>query len=313
MSIVIPLLFDTGRKLGLWVAFDERAWLLGGAGVHRFTVGMRIDSRNTLPVGTSVALGGTAWLVTSTSRDYLGRWTTEKPFAVYAEPFSSNLVLEMRDDQLALIEQRRAAADGSVRLDLEFAATLTGGLPADEPSPPRRGRRNNALASTAGGWPVAHGTHTLTYTASQWAELLAGLTAHTSLAVVMPVPLLDPSAHEVAKLLRDAVKLITDGQPAKAVVDARRAIEVADTVFGDLQANNAAMKAITDIAPNDRTQDQRFALLRHALFSLASPPAHGDAKANQFVWSREAAVAVISSVAALAAVRSDASSATKQP
>lgn len=127
------------------------------------------------------------------------------------------------------------------------------------------------------------------------------------------MPTLDPDAQAASALLRDAVKLVTDGQPAKAVIDARRAIEVMDTAFGRLNANNAAMKAITEIPPNDRTQDERFALLRHALYSLASPPAHGDTKAEQFTWDREAALAVIAGVASFAAVRSDARRTTAQP
>ncbi|AEB44300.1 hypothetical protein VAB18032_15950 [Micromonospora maris AB-18-032] len=127
------------------------------------------------------------------------------------------------------------------------------------------------------------------------------------------MPALDPDAQAVSALLREAVKLVAAGHPAKAVIDARRAIEVADTVFGALNASNAAMKLITDIPPNDRTQEERFALLRHALFSLASPPAHGDPKAEQFTWSREAALVVISAVASLMAVRSDAGRTTGQP
>ncbi|MEU8663018.1 hypothetical protein [Actinoplanes philippinensis] len=315
MGVLLPLLFDSQRKTGVWVSLDDRAWLVGGAGVHRFTVTMQVDSRNTLPPGTPISLSGAVWLVTPTSRDYLGRWETDKPLALYPEPFSTKLVLGLHDEQLALIEQRRAKADGSVRLELDIDAAVPGGLPKDEPASPQPwwSLRQRSHTASSSAWPVAHNRHTLSFTPSEWTQLSVGLSTHTALVVVVPVPTLDPTAQVVSTLLRDAIKLVGEGQPAKAVIDARRAVEMLDTVFGDLNTSNNAMKAITDIAPNARTQDERFALLRHALFSLSSPPAHGDPKAEQFVWDREAALAVISAVASLAAVRSHASSATTQP
>lgn len=91
MSALIPFRFDSRREVGVWVSFDEQRWLLGGAGVHRFTVAMHVDGRNTLPVGTPVSLSGAVWRMTSGSRDYLGRWTTEKPIALYGRPFTTNL------------------------------------------------------------------------------------------------------------------------------------------------------------------------------------------------------------------------------
>ena len=51
----------------------------------------------------------------------------------------------------------------------------------------------------------------------------------------------------------------------------------------------------------DRTTlDQRLALLRHALYSLASAAPHGDPVAASVEWDREKALAVIA-VSALAA------------
>jgi hypothetical protein len=312
---VISFLFDSRRQMGVWVSFDGQRGILGGAGVHRFVMAMHVDGRNTLPVGTPVLLTGAAWLVTSGSRDYLGQWTTEKPVALYAQPFSAQLVLELRDDQLALIDQRRLKgnAGGDVRFELEIHAALTGGLPREEaPRPPRwRWWRKKPMSVASGPWPVAYNGHTVTFTSGQWGELLAGINAHAALAVVLPVPVFDGDAHAVGVRLRDAIKLLGEGQAGKAVIDARRAIETMDRAFGELDAGQAAMKAIVDIPPVDRTQEQRFALARHALFSLASPSAHGDAHADTFTWDRETAVAVIAAVAALGAMRSKVE--TRQP
>jgi hypothetical protein len=314
--VLIPFLFDSRRQIGVWVSFDEQRGLVGGAGVHRFVMAMQVDGRNSLPVGTPVLLTGTAWLVTTGSRDYLSGWTTEKPVALYAQPSSAQLVLELRDDQLALIDQRRLNGNGGgVRIELEIHAALTGGLPREaEPPGSRRRWRWGTKKPTpveSGPWPVAYNGHTVTFTPGQWAELLAGINAHAALAVVLPVPVFDADAHAVGVLLRDAIKLVSEGQAAKAVIDARRAIETMDRAFGDLDSGQTAMKAIVDIPPVDRTQEQRFALVRHAMFSLASPSAHGDAHADTFTWDRDTAVAVIAAVAALGAVRSRAK--TRQP
>jgi hypothetical protein len=125
------------------------------------------------------------------------------------------------------------------------------------------------------------------------------------LLVVLPVPVFEADAHAVGVLLRDAIRLVGDGQPGKAVVDARRAIETMDEVFGRPEKTRAPIKAIAEIEAESRTQGQRIALLRHALFSLASPPAHGDKHAGTFTWNRETALAVVAAVTALAAVRAD--------
>jgi hypothetical protein len=84
-----------------------------------------------------------------------------------------------------------------------------------------------------------------------------------------------------------------------------------DRAFGELDTRRAAIKAIVDIPPEDRTQEQRLALVRHALYSLASPPAHGDANADTFTWNRVTAIAVIAAATALGAVRFEVQ--TRQP
>jgi hypothetical protein len=309
MSVLIPFMFDSQRQIGVWVSFDEQRSLIGGAGVHRFVMAMQVDGRNTLPMGTPVLLSGTAWLVTSGSRDYLGQWTTEKPVALYAQPSSAQLVLELRDDQLALIDHRRLKGNGGggVRLELEIHAALTGGLLREETPPASRWpwQRTKPSRAESGPWPVAHNGHTVTFTPGQWAELLAGINAHAALTVVLPIPVFDADAHAVGVLLRDAIKLVSEGQAAKAVIDARRAIETMDRAFGDLDTRHAAIRTIVDIPPTERNQEQRFTLVRHALFSLASPSAHGDAHADTFTWNRETALAVIAAVAALGAARSE--------
>jgi hypothetical protein len=234
----------------------------------------------------------------------VGRWTTDNPVVIRSDPFTEQFVLDLHDDQLALIERRRLAGDGTVRLDIEINAALTGGLPASRPSAVADDETPDEMTFGDGSWPQVHRTHTVFISASQWTDTLIGINAHAAMAIIVPLPLLDNAAREVGNVLRDALEMIATGKPAKAVIDARRVIEILDDVFGDLKKSKAEIKAIADITADQRTQDQRFALLRHALYSVASPPAHGDRDALAFTWQRDNAMTVLAAVAALAVLRS---------
>jgi len=52
---------------------------------------------------------------------------------------------------------------------------------------------------------------------------------------------------------------------------------------------------------HDRTLEQRLAMLRHSLFSIACLDAHEDEVTVTVDWDREKALAVIAGVSALAA------------
>ncbi|MGK5519165.1 hypothetical protein ACSNN9_07385 [Micromonospora sp. URMC 107] len=308
MGYNVTLTFDSMHDVSLWLSFDERRFLQGGAGVHRLTLALKIDARGTLPAGTPIALGGSAWLTTG-SREYLGQWATESPITVYDKPSSETLVLALTDDQVAIIEQRRAKNGGGFNIELEVDALLTSGLPARSFEPPRRAswwlRRAPAPEPVITGWPKAHSNHSVYFTSGQWSEMLAGINAYASLAVVAPLPALDPDAHAVATHLREAIRLVANGDVTQGVTEARRAIEALDAVFGTPDRGKKAIREIAEITPESRTLSERVALLEHALFSLASPAAHADPDAATFHWNRERAKLVVASVAALAACRSD--------
>jgi len=99
-----------------------------------------------------------------------------------------------------------------------------------------------------------------------------------------------------SRALRPAIRKVSDGEYGDAVVAARRAID-------DMGTGWASEKSVVGTARDKRSLDQRLSLLRHALFSLASPPAHGDPVAASIKWDRENAMTVIAGVAALAACR----------
>jgi len=304
VALVFSLVFDSQQDVALWLSFDERRYLHGGAGMHRLTMEMRLDARHTLPTGTPLSLGGHAWLHTTT-REYLGRWTTEHPVAIREQPFSAALILDLNDDQLALIEQRRAKNGGNFSIDLDVQALVLPGLPpaATPPSRPRwpwRARpQPQPLRQTA--WPIAEAQHTLNFTHGPWFEMLAGINYHASLSIVAPMPTLDPVAQKTAARIREALRLIGNNEPEKAVVEARRAIEAMNVDLGDTDRSSTAIRAIVGIKATDRTVEQRLALLEHALHSLSSPAAHGDRHATTFDWNRQRAILVVAAVNALAA------------
>src|SRR5450432_4136926 len=106
---VFPL--GGGREMS--VSIGEPTGLHGGAGVHRLTCPIGLDARNTIGGGVPVTLTGWAWL-RMTGMDWLGGWSTERPVVTRdGQPLGATLVLPLTDEQLAVIEQRRAGSVGA--------------------------------------------------------------------------------------------------------------------------------------------------------------------------------------------------------
>jgi hypothetical protein len=146
-------------------------------------------------------------------------------------------------------------------------------------------------------WPTKALQDSVHVHAATWVRMLRQVNAGTSLAVVLPVPLDYAAAARVGSHLRAAIAKVNNTDYDGAVTEARRAIDALTEIRPAWPTENDVRltKAV------DRTFDQRLAMLKHALFGLASPAAHGDEVAASFNWSRETALAVIAGVAALAA------------
>ena len=129
-----------------------------------------------------------------------------------------------------------------------------------------------------------------------WERFLAQTALAFSLAVVVPVPLDTSAAARVGAHLRDAIRKVNEGEYEDAVTAARRAIDDMGTAW-------LAERSVVQTQKDQRTLEQRLAMLRHSLHALASPSAHGDAVAASVKWDREKALAVIAGVSALAACR----------
>jgi hypothetical protein len=279
-GLVALISFGGGRQLSIKVR--EPNALMRGAGMHRLTFPVELDARNTISGGVPITLSGHAWLSMS-STDWLGTWTTER-VVVSQEglTFDAVIVLTLNDEQLAVIEQRRAGGDLRLMLDVNV---VLGYDPAAS-----SGDQNTR-------WPASSFQENLYIYGDAWRRLLHQTALATSLAVVVPVPLDGGAAAKVGTHLREAIRKVNDGEYGDAVLAARRAI---DSMGTDWIAEKAAVQTQKD----QRSLHDRLSALRHALHALASPSAHGDEVADSIRWDREKALAVIAGVSALAACKS---------
>lgn len=253
-----------------------------GAALHRLTFPIALDTRNTMVGGVPIALNGWAWL-SMTGMDWLGGWSTERPVVTReGQAFDATGVLPLTDEQLAVIEQRRAGSDISVQFD---GNAVLGYDPKVATGP-----ENDC-------WPERSFQERIHIYRDAWGRLLSQVSPATSLAVVVPVPLDATTAARAGTHLREAIRKVNNGEYGDAVIEARKAIDAMDGQAPDWEAE----RRIVNVRKEERTATQRLAMLRHALHSLASPAAHGDDHAIEIRWDRESALAVIAGVAALAA------------
>jgi hypothetical protein len=274
---VALITFGGDRQLSINIR--EPNALMRGAGLHRLTFPVELDARNTIDGGVPITLSGHAWL-SMAGIDWLGSWTTERPVVSQeGSTFDAVAVLTLSDEQLAVIEQRRAGSDLRLMLD----ANLVLGYDPAASSGDQNAR-----------WPARSFQENLYIYSDTWQRLLYQTALATSLAVVVPVPLDMSAAAKVGVHLRDAIRKVNDGEYEDAVLAARRAIESMGT-------NWIPEKAALQTPKDQRSLHERLSTLRHALHGLASPSAHADEVAASIQWDREKALAVIAGVSALAA------------
>jgi hypothetical protein len=115
-------LIPFGGNRQLSINIREPNAIQQGAVLHRLTFPVELDSRNTITGGVPVTLSGSAWL-SVIGMDWLGTWTTERPVVTQEDQtFDAVLVLSLTDEQLAVVEKKRAGRD--LRLTLDANVTL---------------------------------------------------------------------------------------------------------------------------------------------------------------------------------------------
>ncbi len=273
------LRFGSGRELLVKIGAPDA--LLRGAGLHRLSFPVELDTRKTMGAGIPFTLSGQAWLGSYRS-DWLGFLATEVPSVTYLHDFTARLILALTDDQLAVIEQRRAGADFQLGIDVHVTLGFDPAVVDSDSDEP---------------WPVRSAQEPMHVYKEMWVRLLSQVDVGSSLTVVMPVPLGNGLAGQIGQHLREAIRKINLGEFGDAVIEARKAIDVMDGAAGQRPSEATLIRT----PARDRTLDQRRHLLRHAAHSMASPSAHGDPTARTFQWTRESALAIVAAIAALAA------------
>lgn len=271
--------YGGGRELSLKIGVPNG--LQKGAGLHRLTFPAEFDTRNTIGGGVPVTLNVHAWLGASRG-DWLGPLITdEQVVTIDGLPFPANLMLAISDEQLAVIEHRRAGSDLIIWLAGQVVLGYDPGV---------------AGGTTDERWPSGIFSNTVTVLAETWERLLSQAAAGTSLAIVVPVPLDQSTAGRVGKHLRDAITKVNAGEYEDAVTATRKAIEA-------MGRNWEPEDTVAKIPSRQRSLAQRLAMLRHSLYAIACLSAHEDAVTVTVNWDREKALAVIAGVSALAACR----------
>lgn len=273
-----------GGDRQLYIDISAPTMIGCGAGVHQLWFPVQLDARRTIGGGVSVSLTGHAWIGPS-RHDYLGPWTTAEAVATFEDQrIPANIVLPVSDEQLAVIEQRRAAADLTFWLDTNVVLGYDPAV-AD-------GDHNDR-------WPARQAQDSVAVQGEVWERLLTQANAGMSLAVVVPVPLDRSTAGRAGAHLREAIRKLNTGEYSDAVTEARKAMEA----VADPDRTWKVTRAALEVAKDSRSLGERMTIASYAMYGLASPAAHGDENASTVKWGRETALAVITGVAAILACR----------
>ena len=198
-----------------------------------------------------------------------------------------SLGLELSNDQLIALDANRRDSDLELRVDVTVTVL----------SPP-----GDAFPSY-GPMQCIVRVHR-----ESWLRLLDQNQIEVTLAIRVPMPLgansarlttetsvgstIDSWARTVA-LLREAREDFRDGRYRASVSVCRRVLESLEGLF--LFAPRKALPTTT----KERTLEERWASVFWELKSLTDPAHHEDANAQQFVWTRSDAEAILASVAAM--------------
>lgn len=99
------LQFGQGRDLKVDVG--EPIGIQQGAGLHRLIVPLNLLAINNLNAGIPLGISGCAWL-SMAGMEWLGNWQIDRPLGTRTFEFGGQIVLPLSDDQLAVIEKKRA-------------------------------------------------------------------------------------------------------------------------------------------------------------------------------------------------------------
>jgi hypothetical protein len=163
----------------------------------------------------------------------------------------------------------------------------------------RAGRRPGFTLRLHGYLPgdTSEGTHQessdyFTIAASTWLDLIERVNASVAFTVPVPVATAEGAIAEGAALLKDARRLVNEGNIDAAIVTARKVLERAQAAaqWPDITRNE-------DL--RERSQDQRWRAIWKAALDQAAGAAHEDEVTKDFSYRRREAEALIGIAASM--------------
>jgi hypothetical protein len=252
----------------------EAVGLTPGLGVHRLSI--RFDTPENLEADANAPLSfaGELWV-----RDLPGNIGWVGPLSqpsLHKPRFASRLDMNatITDAQLRLLEKLRAGRELQLQVDL----TMT-------------------VIGKVGAWPTAERQFMVSIPHVEWARILNSVDAGAFVDVQVPITNIEGRAI-AARRLREGNLAILNGDFEGAVSKAR---SVFDAVRPACKTKELYATAWNK-KPDDRTQDERWAMLIQSAFALFSGAPHDDQGTTEhFEWSRADAVAALATAAGLLA------------
>ncbi|MCU1682920.1 MAG: hypothetical protein JWQ81_3659 [Amycolatopsis sp.] len=242
--------------------------LTPGTGVHRLAVTVTVASVG-LEEGLPIQLSGDLHIELNNANRWLGPLHI-KHVTTRGYTCTEQLTCSLSDSQLRALEALRDGKDLPLRLHLDAVLLY----PVD------------------GLYPVAQAQEVALVRAEVWARQLASVGTAVVMEVLVPLPLDGSELRRAVGRIREAKGHITDGKYEEAVIKGRAALDYVREV---VPADPSAQKTVAKV----RTQAQRWRVLIDDLYSLASGANHDDAVTEDFTWSRDDAVMIVSTVAGL--------------
>jgi hypothetical protein len=200
-ATLVLLHFGQGRDLKIDIG-DPIA-IQQVAGIHRLILPAKMIATNQLGSGIPLEVSGCAWL-SMTGMDWLGIWRTDRPLVTRNIEFDGTLVLPLTDEQLAVIEKRRAGREVRILFDADVVLYDPATPEGYESSPDR--------------WPVRSFQESVYIYSEAWQRMLTHTAIAMSMALVVPVPLDSSPAAKVGAHLREAIRKVNDGEYQNAVI-----------------------------------------------------------------------------------------------
>ncbi|HEY3558874.1 MAG TPA: hypothetical protein VGL05_15490 [Kribbella sp.] len=267
------LRFDSPLGIYSVTVAPESVSIMQGLGTHYLQVQLNVG----IPE-TDSAAGQLLYLETTLCSAKTGGAVVPIAMANVSVPFAPGGGVQrvtpqylITNAQLLAVEQHRT---GDLRLELHI-----------------RGYLPQASGFPGSGEVVEH----IAVAESRWRQQLDALGRTLGVDMVIPFPADDQPRQAIADLLREAQRQLGGNEITGAMLYIRRALEAIKPIANWNQPSTSGNR-------NDRTAEQRWAVIRTALEHQASGAMHDDNGTKGYIYSRAEAETLIALTAALLSI-----------